>query len=250
MTRPQDSADPESVAESKSQQAYNWISRKIRTREFEPGHKLVLTAIAEALQFSVVPVREAIRQLEAEGLVTYEHNVGARVTTHNREAYYEFMEIVATLEARATALAAPLLTADDFAKARAINAQMRAHDVYRDPDKFTKLNKKFHKVLFSKCPNERLINLVYEQWERLEYHRVSTFRYVPERALESVEEHERLVSLIELGTEESYIEKVAREHRLLTSRRYREKNREDGERQSPQQSVSDEAEGAKPDDDQ
>ena len=69
--------------ESKSQKAYNWISEKIRTREYEPGYRLVLATIAEALDISVVPVREAIRQLEAEGMVTYERNVGASVTTYN-----------------------------------------------------------------------------------------------------------------------------------------------------------------------
>lgn len=214
----------QSAPESKSQQAYNWISRQIRTREYEPGHRLVLSTIAEELNVSVVPVREAIRQLEAEGLVTYERNVGARVTTHNREAYYESMDIVATLEARATAQSAAFLTAEDFAKARAINQKMRELDVHHDPDEFTKLNKEFHGVLFAKCPNERLVNLVYEQWDQLEYHRVSTFRYVPERALESVAEHEKLLALIEIGAEEAYVEKVAREHRLQTSRRYREKN--------------------------
>lgn len=215
-----------SLAESKSQQAYNWISQQIRTRGYEPGHRLVLTTIAEELDVSVVPVREAIRQLEAEGLVTYERNVGARVTTHNREAYYESMEIVATLEARATAQSAPFLEAADVAKARELNQQMRELDVTHDPDEFTKLNKEFHSVLFAKCPNERLVKLVYEQWDQLEYHRVSTFRYIPERALDSVEEHEKLVTLIEIGAEEAYVEKVAREHRLQTSRSYREKNAE------------------------
>ena len=213
-----------SLAESKSQQAYNWISQQIRTRGYEPGHRLVLTTIAEELDVSVVPVREAIRQLEAEGLVTYERNVGARVTTHNREAYYESMEIVATLEARATAQSAPFLEAADVAKARELNQQMRELDVTHDPDEFTKLNKEFHSVLFAKCPNERLVKLVYEQWDQLEYHRVSTFRYIPERALDSVEEHEKLVTLIEIGAEEAYVEKVAREHRLQTSRSYRAKN--------------------------
>ena len=41
--------------------------------------RLVLSSIAEELGFSVVPVREAIRRLEAEGLVTFERNVGATV---------------------------------------------------------------------------------------------------------------------------------------------------------------------------
>lgn len=212
------------AGESKSQQAYNWISEKIRTREYEPGYRLVLATIAEDLGISVVPVREAIRQLEAEGMVTYERNVGASVTTYNREAYYESMDIVATVEANATAQSAPYLTAEDIARAREINQRMRELDIHHDPEEFTQLNKEFHSVLFSTCPNERLKDLVVDQWKQLEYHRVSTFRYVPERAQESTREHEQLLSLIEAGAEPAYIEKVARQHRLTTLNTYRKKN--------------------------
>lgn len=212
------------VGESKSQQAYNWISEKIRTREYEPGYRLVLATIADDLGVSVVPVREAIRQLEAEGMVTYERNVGASVTTYNREAYYESMDIVATVEANATAQSASHLGPEDISRAREINQRMRELDVHHDPEEFTQLNKEFHSVLFSKCPNERLKNLVMDQWKQLEYHRVSTFRYVPERAQESTREHEQLVSLIEAGAEPAYIEKVARQHRLTTLSTYRKKN--------------------------
>ena len=212
------------AGESKSQQAYNWISERIRTRDYEPGYRLVLATIADELGISVVPVREAIRQLEAEGMVTYERNVGASVTTYNREAYYESMDIVATVEANATAQSAPYLNAEDIARAREINQRMRELDIHHDPEEFTQLNKEFHSVLFYKCPNERLKDLVVDQWKQLEYHRVSTFRYVPERAQESTREHEQLVSLIEAGAEPAYIEKVARQHRLTTLNTYRKKN--------------------------
>src|SRR5690625_4063274 len=111
--------------QSKAEQAYAWIREKIRTREYEPGYRLVLSTIADALQVSVVPVREAIRQLEAEGLVTYERNVGARVSTYNQAVYFETMETIAVLEGRATALSAPQLTAEDLNQARRINQQMR-----------------------------------------------------------------------------------------------------------------------------
>ena len=67
-------------APSKAQRAYDWIKSQIMTQAFSPGYRLVLASIAETLEMSVVPVREAIRRLEAEGLVTFERNVGARVS--------------------------------------------------------------------------------------------------------------------------------------------------------------------------
>ena len=209
--------------QSKAEQAYAWIREKIRTREYEPGYRLVLSTIADALQVSVVPVREAIRQLEAEGLVTYERNVGARVSTYNQAVYFETMETIAVLEGRATALSAPQLTAEDLNQARRINQQMRDLLNNFDPLEFTHLNKEFHQTLFSKCPNSRLVQLLFDEWENLEYFRVSTFRYVPHRAEQSVEEHDRLVALIEAQAEDFYIESQARNHRLTTATTYRQR---------------------------
>lgn len=213
----------QTISKSKAETAYAWIREKIRTREYEPGYRLVLSTIAEALEVSVVPVREAIRQLEAEGLVTYERNVGARVSTYNQDVYFETMETIAVLEGRATALSAPLLDAEDLAQARAVNQKMRDLLEDFDPIEFTQLNKAFHRVLFGKCPNARLVQLLFDEWENLEYFRVSTFRYVPQRARDSVEEHERLVALIEAKADKFYIEAQARNHRLETSTSYRQR---------------------------
>lgn len=207
---------------SKSERAYLWLREKIRTREFEPGYKLVLSTLAAELNVSVVPIREAIRQLEAEGLVDYEHNVGARVSTLNREAYFETMESVAVLEGVATAMSVPFLTPADLARAKELNEKLEALLTDFEPDTFTELNKQFHRALFHRCPNARLVELLYEEWDRLDYFRVSTFRYIPERAESSVREHRQLVNLIEAGAEPAYLEKRAREHRMTTSQSYRD----------------------------
>lgn len=207
---------------SKAETAHNILSEKIRSREYEPGFRLVLSQLAEELNMSVVPVREAIRQLEAEGLVDYQTNIGARVSTYNREAYFQTMEAVALLEACATKLSMPFLQREDLDEALAINQRMS--DLLEDfqPEQFTKLNKQFHEVLFRHCPNTHLISLVREEWQRLDYHRVSTFRYVPQRAADSVREHKRIVALIEAGADPAYVERVCRDHRMATADLYRQ----------------------------
>lgn len=207
---------------SKSEQAYVWLRDRIRTRQYDPGHRLVLSTLAQEFNVSVVPIREAIRQLEAEGLVDYEHNVGARVSTLNREAYFETMETVALLEGRATALSIPYLEPEHLAQAKEFNGKMESLLPHFDPETFTGLNQQFHTTLFQHCPNTRLVDLLYEEWERLDYFRVSTFRYIPERARASVREHAQLVALIEAGADPDYIEYRARAHRMRTSESYRE----------------------------
>jgi len=65
---------------SKHERAYAVIRQRILDGAYQPGHRLVIGTLAGELGISTVPVREAIRRLEAEGRVVYRHNAGARVT--------------------------------------------------------------------------------------------------------------------------------------------------------------------------
>lgn len=205
---------------SKSRTAYEWIRDRITKRDFTPGYRLVLGSIAKELDMSVVPVREAIRQLQAEGLVTFERNVGARVAMVDDAQYRQSMQALAILEGAATALSARLVTDEDLAEARAVNKQMTAQLDYFDPPSFTALNRSFHSLLFQRCPNPRLLELVQAEWVRLGGLRSSTFSFVPERAKQSVHEHEELLVLIERKAPFDEIEQAAREHRCATLRAY------------------------------
>lgn len=202
--------------QSKSQRAYQHIKERISAQEFTPGYRLVLGSIAGDLGMSVVPVREAIRQLEAEGLVTFERNVGARVSMVDDSQYRHSMQALSILEGTATALAARRLSSDDLRAAREINQRMIATLDDFDPSAFTRLNQEFHRVLFAKCANPRMLELVEAEWGRLGHLRESTFSFVPGRAQESVREHENIVALIERGAPLGEIEKVARRHRAAT----------------------------------
>lgn len=201
---------------SKSQRAYEWVKERISHQEYRPGHRLVLETLAGELEMSVVPVREAIRQLEAEGLVTFERNVGARVSMVDVSQYRDSMQTLGFLEGTATALAARAVTADDVRNAKQLNEQMIAQLDDFDPHAFTDLNRRFHTVLFKNCPNERLLELVHAEWNRLGYLRESTFTFVPDRAQESVREHEHIVALIEKSAPLREIEEAARNHRSAT----------------------------------
>ena len=201
---------------SKSQRAYAWIKGQITSSQFTPGYRLVLPAIAKELDMSVVPVREAIRQLEAEGLVTFERNVGARVSMVDDTQYRYTMQVITIVESAATALAAPRLTADDLRRARAVNDVMVASLERFEPRTFSVLNQEFHAILYSKCGNPRLIEMVDAEWTRLNHMRYSIFEFVPERARESVREHEEIVTLIENGAPVGTIEDAVRRHRKGT----------------------------------
>ncbi|HET8927054.1 MAG TPA: GntR family transcriptional regulator [Microbacterium sp.] len=201
---------------SKSQRAHRWIKQRIANQQFTPGYRLVLGTIAAELDMSVVPVREAIRQLEAEGLVTFERNVGARVAMVDDSGYRHSMQALSILEGAATALAARRLTPDDLRRARAVNERMVQTLEHFDAHQFTRLNQEFHAILFTPCANPRMLELVNAEWARLGHLRDSTFSFVPGRAQESVREHEDIVRLIERGAPLGEIEQTARRHRATT----------------------------------
>lgn len=208
---------------SKADQAYHAILEGIRDQRHEPGDRLVLSQIAAELDMSVVPVREAVRRLQHDDLVSYERNVGATVVGVNPQEYQYTMETLALVEGFSTAQCAPHVTAQDIAAARAVNAQMRAlaaSEEAWDPVAFTELNRRFHSILFEHHQNEHVHDLVHRGWNRLAALRSSTFAYVPGRAEASMDEHEQLLRLIETGARFEEIEAAARAHRLNTLHAY------------------------------
>ncbi|MHB1172257.1 MAG: GntR family transcriptional regulator [Lacisediminihabitans sp.] len=201
---------------SKAQLAYQWIKARISDGSFSPGYRLVLGQIARELGVSPVPVREAIRLLEAEGLVTFERNVGAQVTMIDSTEYLYTMQTLSLVEGYATALSAPSIDADTLRRARLLNEEMGESLRHFDPASFTRLNLEFHSVLFETCPNPHILDLVHRGWSRLGALRESTFSFVPGRARDSVAEHAALIDLVENGAEPLQIELAARNHRLGT----------------------------------
>lgn len=201
---------------SKSQLAYDYLRDRIALHELSPGYRLVLQSIADELAMSVVPVREAIRRLEAEGLVTYERNVGARVAMVDEQGYVDAMQALGVVEGAATGLSAPRISARDLERAAEVNEHLRSLLDHFDPHAFTALNRQFHSVLFESCPNQLLLDMVHRGWAQLSGLRDSTFAFVPGRAHDSVAEHAHILDLIARGADPLEIEIAARNHRWAT----------------------------------
>ena len=201
---------------SKSRLAYEHMKTRISDGTFTPGYRLVLDRIAGELDVSVVPVREAIRLLEAEGLVTFERNVGAQVAMLEPREYELTMQTLSLVEGFATSISLPFIGEQELARARDLNEQLTLSPRHFDPAGFTRLNFEFHAMLYENCPNPHVLDLVHKGWARLHVLRASTFSFVPGRALESVAEHTALLDLIAGKAEPLAVELAARNHRLAT----------------------------------
>ena len=113
--------------------------------------------IAAQLRVSHIPVREALRQLQSEGLVTYQPNRGATVTALSADEIREIYEIRAILETAAIRDAAPLLEADELTRAEAI---LDAAEAATDGATWGTLDVDFHRLVYHLDGRPRLRELI------------------------------------------------------------------------------------------
>lgn len=209
------------VAPTKQERAYRTIRERILSGVYGPGHRVVIGSLAAELGVSALPVREAIRRLEAEGLVVFRPNAGAHVAPADPALFDEEMTVLAVLEGYATALAAPRLGDTAIARLSAITDSMEAAIARGDPLAFGRLNQEFHAVLYEHCPNAALVELLRDAGRRLDAIRRTVFVQIPYREAESVAEHRRLIALLASGAPPTEIEAAAREHKLGTVESFR-----------------------------
>jgi DNA-binding GntR family transcriptional regulator len=121
------------------------------------GLQIRQEALAEQYGVSRVPVREALRQLESEGLVTTELHKGAFVSTRSLEEVEEMLDVRIGLETRALKLAIPNFTRDVVARARRI---LDTYDHSDEPQVWRDLNLSFHLTLYKPCNRPRLVKMI------------------------------------------------------------------------------------------
>jgi len=205
---------------SKQQAAYTVLRERVLDGTYGPGHRLVIEALARELGVSPMPVREAVRRLEAEGWIVYQPNLGPQVKPLDGEAWSETTTTLALLEGYATAAAAPHVTAGEVVRLRDINDDMRAAMRELDLLRAGELNGDFHGLLHARCPNSQLRRQIEVALERLATLRRSIFMHIPTRGLISTDEHEEIVAMIERQADADELEEFAREHKLQTVRAY------------------------------
>jgi DNA-binding GntR family transcriptional regulator len=204
------------ISGSKQERVYAVLRSRIVEGVYGPGHRLVIDALARELEVSPMPVREAIRRLEAEGWVLYTRNQGAEVAPVDAGQWAEAMTTMAVIEGFATALAAPHMTGADLGRLRLINRAMQDALESFDPLAASAHNLAFHSVIHARCPNAHMRRELTLTQERLNTLRNSIFLYIPSRGTVSVTEHAELIAMLDGGTPADTIERFAREHKLRT----------------------------------
>lgn len=183
------------VSGLKSQSIYNSLRERILSNEITPGARLVLREVANQYDSSDIPVREALRMLERDGLVEITAYRGARVTRLTDREIRETYFVRGHLESIATGLAAEQISDERLDELDELMQQMRDAVASENGARFSELNHAFHEIIVAASGNEVLYELTMDIWQRHSgFQRV--FRMVPERLARSQVEHEQIMAAL------------------------------------------------------
>jgi DNA-binding GntR family transcriptional regulator len=205
---------------NKQERTYEILRDRIHTGMYPPLARLNIDGLARELGVSPIPVREALRRLEAQGWVRFRPNAGAVVSPVDETSWEQAMVALAVLEGAATAEAMRHLRAADFTRLRKLAAEMDGPAIRGDPVRFGQLNRRLHAAIVAKCGNVVLLDLLQQTNDRLDRVRSTMFSYLPERAEAAAAEHARLLELLQAG-DAAEAERYARWHKLQTVEAYR-----------------------------
>lgn len=197
--------------------AYWQVKEQIRANLMPPGFQATESEIAQRLDMSRTPVREALIRLEAEGLVELIPRKGVRVLPILAADMKEIYEILTALEPEAAAhLAARRPSAAELAPLERATVIMERALKEIDLDAWAEADDTFHHALLDLHGNRRLSDFVSSLYDQAHRARIITLRLreLPER---STREHRQIVDGLAAGDAEQ-TRRVFREHRQRAAR--------------------------------
>ncbi len=154
---------------------FKTLRQAILTGELKPGERLMEIHLAEKLGVSRTPIREAIRQLELEGLVTMAPRRGAQVAHITKKGMSEVLEVRVALEELAVGLACERITDEEIELLQNTCLAFENAVDSSDTRKITAADIEFHDTIMAAGKNTRLTQLVHNLSEQMYRYR---FEYI------------------------------------------------------------------------
>jgi DNA-binding GntR family transcriptional regulator len=159
------------VFRSKNEHIYDLLKRKIVRSELKPDELLVIDVLAKELGVSAIPVREALRRLEANGFVNIEPYVGAKVTALHEGSITEVFSMLRAMEIISGRAACVLMSDADLDYLETIVRDMAR--LLDDHDAWSDRNKQLHQYICHKAQMtviEKMLLVALDHWDRLRFY--------------------------------------------------------------------------------
>jgi DNA-binding GntR family transcriptional regulator len=212
---------------TKAELALQVLRQQIRTGELEPGRRLRLNDLTRELGMSPTPIREALRLLQADGLVHYHPHQGIVVAEPSSEETEDVVRLRCLLEPLAVELAVPLLTPEQLRVLEDLHQKLLAAVDARRGSEISASNASWHWAIYDACGSLHLRKFIRRLWDVYPWR---TMWALPGRAEESAREHERIMGAIAVGDAQVAAHRL-REHILSSHQSLL--NRLESERSGP-----------------
>jgi DNA-binding GntR family transcriptional regulator len=198
---------------TKTELALQVVRDLIRTGSLAPGQRLHLDSLTTDLGMSRTPIREALRLLQADGLVVYRPHQGIVVAEFSARQTEEIVRLRCLLEPLAVELAVPELTAKQLRELRRLHERLLAAVATGRGTTVTASNASWHWRIYEASGSSLLTEFIRRLWDVYPWR---TMWVLPGRLEQSATEHEAIMQAIAEGDAALAAERV-REH-ILSSR--------------------------------
>ncbi len=196
-----------------SDRIFEIIEKQIVSGAVKPGERLVETDLAESLGTSKSPVREALKRLEGEGIVTLIPRKGYFVRDIDRKSIEDFVDIMIVIEPAIVQYALKQKTEAVCREIDAILDEMKQTLKKKDYESYVGLNDRFHGLFVDLTENQwflKFFNTLHKQADMLR----SLSLHSRDRFSHSIEEHTAIAEAFKKGDEKKIVEAV-RHHILM-----------------------------------
>ena len=188
---------------------------------YKPGEWLRQERLAQDLGVSQMPVREALKELAAEGLIEHVPYRGARVLVFSIDDILDLYSHRAFLESRAAFTAAEVITHEELMVIKNLQAEVEKHGAPEAVVKYRELNRQFHQLIYLASKREYLIRTLNQMWATFPTMLIANFaatavQPLPERDSVDVEEHRNIISALE-SHDALAAEQAMKKHILVTA---------------------------------
>ncbi len=174
------------------------LREAIVTGQMQPGERLMEIKLSNMMGVSRTPVREAIRKLQAEGLVIMNARRGAIVAPINKKDLKEILEIRKALERLTCQLVSAKADEEAVAELKEINQVMEEAVEADDIQKMTEQDVAFHEKITELADNAHLTNMLDQIKAHLYRYRLEFIKELRDRSVLTIE-HNRIIEAIEAG---------------------------------------------------
>jgi DNA-binding GntR family transcriptional regulator len=181
---------------TKEEQVADFLREGIISGMFERGSRLKQAEIAERLQLSITPVREALKLLEAEGYVTGNSYRGACVAPFDVSASEEVLDLRLQLESRLIRGTLQHVTGQDISELQAINAEFGRAFELGDRASARGINYRFHRRLYSIAAMPQTLHFVQILWARYPFDLINA---IEGRGKQAAAEHDEVMRALVSG---------------------------------------------------